>query len=104
MELLGLTEGTALGFVTGGQMASSTCSAVARDRVLREVGWDVEADGLPGAPQIDVLLETGKHTAVTRALRISASVGGPRSRSPATTRFSSCWMSCVRRWRVSRDR
>lgn len=69
VDLLGLPEGSSLGFVTGGQMANFTCLAAARDHVLREVGWDVEADGLPGAPRINVVLKTGRHTTVTRALR-----------------------------------
>ncbi len=69
VELLGLPEGSSLGFVTGGQMANFTCLAAARDHVLREAGWDVEADGLPGAPRINIVLKTGKHTTVTRALR-----------------------------------
>lgn len=69
IELLGLPAGSSLGSVTGGQMANFTCLAAARDHVLREVGWDVEADGLPGAPRINVVLKTGKHTTVTRALR-----------------------------------
>ena len=50
VELLGLPEGTSPAFVTGGQMASFTCLAAARDHVLREAGWDVEAEGLLGAP------------------------------------------------------
>ncbi|MGI9016868.1 MAG: aspartate aminotransferase family protein, partial [Euzebya sp.] len=49
IELLGLPSGGAVGFVTGGQMATFTCLAAARDQVLRAAGWDVEADGLQGA-------------------------------------------------------
>jgi hypothetical protein len=56
VELLGLPTGSSVGFVTGGQMANFTCLAAARDYVLREVGWDVEADGLIGAPLIDVVV------------------------------------------------
>ena len=35
VELLGLPEGSSVGFVTGGQMANFTCLAAARDDVLR---------------------------------------------------------------------
>jgi glutamate/tyrosine decarboxylase-like PLP-dependent enzyme len=69
VELLGLPDGSSVGFVTGGQMANFTCLAAARDHVLREVGWDVEADGLQGAPKVNVVLKTGRHSTVTRALR-----------------------------------
>lgn len=69
VDLLGLPDGSSVGLVTGGQMANFTCLAAARDHVLRAVGWDVEADGLPGAPRIHVVVKTGRHSTVTRALR-----------------------------------
>ena len=69
VDLLGLPTGTSVGFVTGGQMANFTCLAAARDQVLRDVGWDVEADGLPGAPPVTVVLKEGVHSTVPRALR-----------------------------------
>jgi glutamate/tyrosine decarboxylase-like PLP-dependent enzyme len=69
LDLLQLPPESTVGFVTGGQMANFTCLAAARDQVLREVGWDVEADGLPGAPRIAVVLKEGVHSTVLRALR-----------------------------------
>ena len=69
VDLLGLPTGTSVGFVTGGQMANFTCLAAARDQVLRDVGWDVEADGLPGAPPVTVVLKEGVRSTVPRALR-----------------------------------
>ncbi len=51
-ELLGLPPECSVGFVTGGQMANFTCLAAARHAVLRDAGWDVEADGLQGAPAV----------------------------------------------------
>ncbi len=69
VELLHLPAESSVGFVTGGQMANFTCLAAARDQVLREVGWDVEADGLIGAPGITVVLKAGVHSTVLRALR-----------------------------------
>jgi glutamate/tyrosine decarboxylase-like PLP-dependent enzyme len=69
VELLSLPEGSAVGFVTGGQMANFTCLAAARDHVLRAAGWDVEAEGLPGAPRLHVVVKTGVHATVPRALR-----------------------------------
>ena len=69
LDLLALPADCSVGFVTGGQMANFTCLAAARDQVLRDVGWDVEADGLLGAPPITVVLKEGVHSTVLRALR-----------------------------------
>ncbi len=69
LELLDLPSDASVGFVTGGQMATFTCLAAARHHVLREVGWDVEADGLQGAPQVHVVVKTERHSTVHRALR-----------------------------------
>lgn len=69
LDILGLPGDSSVGFVTGGQMANFTCLAAARDQVLREVGWDVEADGLTGSPGITVVLKEGVHSTVLRALR-----------------------------------
>jgi hypothetical protein len=69
IDLLGLPSHSSVGFVTGGQMANFTCLAAARHEVLRAVGWDVEADGLPGAPPVTVVVKQGVHSTVLRALR-----------------------------------
>jgi glutamate/tyrosine decarboxylase-like PLP-dependent enzyme len=68
-ELLGLPEGVSFGFVTGCQMAHVTCLAAARHHVLAERGWDVESDGLFGAPPIRVVVGAQRHATVDRALR-----------------------------------
>jgi len=51
VALLGLPAGTSVGFTTGCQMAHVTCLAAARHAVLERAGWDVEANGLTGAPR-----------------------------------------------------
>jgi glutamate/tyrosine decarboxylase-like PLP-dependent enzyme len=70
VELLGLPEDTSVGFVTGTQMAHVTGLAVARFHVLDEVGWDVERDGLQGAPRLHVLAGARRHVTIDRALRL----------------------------------
>ena len=50
VDLLGLPPQSSVGFVTGGQMATFTCLAAARHELLQSAGWNVEADGLTGAP------------------------------------------------------
>ena len=69
LELLDLPRDASVGLVTGGQMANFTCLAAARDYVLRESGWDVEADGLHGAPKVNVVVKTERHATIDRALR-----------------------------------
>src|ERR1700761_3795412 len=51
-------------------MAHFTCRAAARHRTLADAGWDVEADGLFGAPPIRVLVGAKAHTTVFAALRM----------------------------------
>lgn len=69
-ELAGLPSTSSVGFVTGCQMASFTGLAAARHRVLQRAGWDVETDGLCGAPQIEVLVSEEAHYTITLALRL----------------------------------
>ena len=69
LDLLDLPRDASVGFVTGGQMATFTCLAAARHHVLSEVGWDVEAHGLQGAPVVNVVVKTERHSTVPRALR-----------------------------------
>ena len=51
LELLDLPTTASVGFVTGATVANFVCLAAARSEMLRRVGWDVEADGLFGAPE-----------------------------------------------------
>ena len=69
LQLLHLPASSSVGLVTGGQMATFTCLAAARDQVLRDVGWDVEEQGLVGSPGITVVLKEGVHSTVLSALR-----------------------------------
>jgi glutamate/tyrosine decarboxylase-like PLP-dependent enzyme len=68
-ELFGLPEGVSFGFVTGCQMAHVTCLGAARHHVLAAHGWDVERDGLFGAPRVRVVAGEQRHVTVDRALR-----------------------------------
>jgi glutamate/tyrosine decarboxylase-like PLP-dependent enzyme len=68
-ELFGLPQDTSFGLVTGGQMANFTALAAARHHVLAEAGWDVETDGLLGAPRVRVIVGEERHVTIDRALR-----------------------------------
>ncbi len=70
LDILGLPDGAGVGLTTGCQMAHFTCLAAARHRALADAGWDVEADGLFGAPPIRVLVGAKAHTTVFAALRM----------------------------------
>lgn len=76
-ELAGLPAKMSFGFVTGCHMASFTGLAAARHRVLKDAGWDVEADGLFGAPPIEVFVSEEAHYTITTALRLLG-LGGNR--------------------------
>ncbi|NJD30141.1 MAG: aspartate aminotransferase family protein [Chloroflexi bacterium] len=70
VELLGLPAGTAVGFTTGATMAHFVTIAAARHAVLRNAGWDVEEQGLQGAPEIRVVLGKDAHVSLFNALRM----------------------------------
>jgi glutamate/tyrosine decarboxylase-like PLP-dependent enzyme len=82
-ELLGLPPDCGIGFVTGCQMAHFTCLAAARHAVLRDAGWDVEANGLHRAPEIRVLAGAQAHVTVPVACRMLG-LGGDRVKAIPT--------------------
>jgi glutamate/tyrosine decarboxylase-like PLP-dependent enzyme len=68
VDLLGLPQDSAVGFVTGATMANFTCLATARDVVLRGAGYDVQT-GLAGGPAVRVLVGAERHPSVDLPLR-----------------------------------
>jgi glutamate/tyrosine decarboxylase-like PLP-dependent enzyme len=70
LDLLGLPATASVGFVTGCHMANFTALAAARHELLRRAGWDVEADGLQGAPRLRVVAGGEVHVSVIGALRM----------------------------------
>jgi glutamate/tyrosine decarboxylase-like PLP-dependent enzyme len=69
-EALGLPADASFGLVTGGQGANDVGLAAARHRVLDRAGWDVETQGLGGAPRIRVVAGEERHGTVDRSLRL----------------------------------
>ena len=69
LELLDLPRESEVGFVTGCQMANFTCLGAARHSMLRRVGWDVETDGLNGAPRIHLVTSAESHVTIDVAFR-----------------------------------
>ncbi len=70
IDLFGLPAGTSVGFPTGCAMAHLTALAAARHHVLAKAGWDVEQDGLAGAPKIRVIVGAERHLTIDRAARL----------------------------------
>jgi glutamate/tyrosine decarboxylase-like PLP-dependent enzyme len=68
LDVLKLPAGSGGAFVTGATMANFTALAAARHTVLRNAGWDVEADGLFGAPPITVVVGGEVHSSLVKAL------------------------------------
>ena len=77
VDVLGLPSDTSGGFVTGTTVAHITALSAARHAVLAKVGWNVEADGLFGAPPITVITSAEAHPTLYKALGV---VGLGRSR------------------------
>ena len=55
-------------FVTGATMANFSALAAARHSLLKRVGWNVEADGLFGAPPITVVVGEEAHPTLFKSL------------------------------------
>jgi len=68
VDVLGLPPDTQGAFVTGATMANFTALAAARHAVLARVGWNVEADGLCGAPPVTVIVGEEAHPTLLKAL------------------------------------
>jgi glutamate/tyrosine decarboxylase-like PLP-dependent enzyme len=68
LELFELPKDSAGAFVTGATLANFTALAAARHALLHTVGWNVEADGLFGAPPITVVVGQEVHPSVLKAL------------------------------------
>ncbi|MDQ2664665.1 MAG: aminotransferase class V-fold PLP-dependent enzyme [Gemmatimonadota bacterium] len=70
VDVLHLPKGVAGGFVTGTTVAHITALATARHAVLAKVGWNVEADGLFGAPPVTVITGAEAHPTLYKALGV----------------------------------
>lgn len=67
-DVLGLPAECGGSVVTGATMANLTGRAAARHALLERSGWDVENDGLFGAPQLTVVAGDEVHASLLKAL------------------------------------
>ncbi len=68
VDLLCLPPDTETAFVTGATVANASCLAAARDALLADAGWDAQADGLFGAPPIQVVIGERAHSTLRKSL------------------------------------
>jgi len=68
LEVLGLPPGAGVGFVTGATAANLCGLAAGRHALLERRGWDVEARGLYGAPEITVVVGDEVHVSLLKGL------------------------------------
>lgn len=68
VELFGLPAGTGGAFVTGATVANLCALAAARHAVYAKAGWDIEGQGLLGAPPLNVIVSAEAHPAVIKSL------------------------------------
>ena len=69
-DILHLPPSVSFALVTGCQMAHVTCLAAARHALLAKQNWDVETQGLFGAPPIRILTSSERHGSFERAVRL----------------------------------
>jgi glutamate/tyrosine decarboxylase-like PLP-dependent enzyme len=69
LELLDLPAESSVGLVSGATIANFVGLAAARGEMLRRLGWNVEDDGLYGAPNVRVLIGADAHNTVFSGLR-----------------------------------
>src|SRR5262245_24061079 len=68
IDLFGFPPETGAGFVTGATMANCSALAAARNRIFHRAGWNVEADGLIGAPPAKVIVGEEVHPTLLKSL------------------------------------
>ena len=69
LEILGLPADASFGLPTGAGLGNAVGLAAGRHAVLDRAGWDVEARGLYGAPEIRVLIGDEAHATLLTALQ-----------------------------------
>src|SRR5262245_50952402 len=110
-EALGLPAGAGAGFVTGATMANFAGLAAARRAVLLKAGWNVEEDGLFGAPPIRVVVGDEVHASLLKALMLLglgrsrvervAVDGQGRMRADALPELSGATILCIQAGNVN---
>ncbi len=67
-DIFGLPDETVAGFVSGTSMANLSALCAARYRLLKNQGWDINKQGLNGAPPIRIIAHKQVHSSVKKTL------------------------------------
>ncbi len=67
-DIFSLPEQTVAGFVSGTSMANLSALSAARYRLLKNQGWDVNVQGLNGAPKLRIIAHRQVHSSVKKTL------------------------------------
>ncbi len=70
LSIFSLPSDAGVGFVSGATMANFAGLAAARHALLANKGWNVEANGLFGAPPISVIVGEEVHVSVLKAMSL----------------------------------
>ncbi len=70
IDLLGLPAQTVAGFVSGSSLSIFCGLAAARYRILQSKGWDINKQGLNGAPKVSVVTGRQTHGTVVKAIAL----------------------------------
>lgn len=70
LDALDLPRDSAVGFGTSATACTLTALAVARRELLARLGWNLDVQGLNGAPEIRVVISELTHITVKKALRV----------------------------------
>ena len=70
IDLLNLPSDMSLGLTTGATLANFTALAAARHALLKKAGWDVERNGLRGAPDVPIITSAESHITVFGVLQM----------------------------------
>lgn len=70
LDALDLPRESAVGFGTSATACTTGCLTAARRTLLARKGWDFDAQGLIGAPEVKVIVSDIVHITVKKALRI----------------------------------
>ncbi len=69
LDLLGLPADASVGLPSGAGLGNTVGIAAGRHAVLARTGWDVERQGLFGAPEIEVIVGDEAHATIQTALQ-----------------------------------
>ena len=102
-DLLGLPTDASVAFCAGASIANLTAIIAARDTLLRRIGWDTQAEGLFGAPPIDIVASAEIHSSALKALRLAGLGVGSVNRI-ATDEFGRAKADAIPRGVLESDR